>query len=84
MHKRMSILSLGLALTVLGACGGDDETITDTQELEGGGGGGTMMREGPEGCYLVAEMRCDCELEEADCTDEDIHVWTEGCSSCED
>jgi hypothetical protein len=38
-------------------------------------------REGPEGCYIVANMRCDCELDEASCTP-DIGQWTPGCSSC--
>lgn len=51
-----------------------------------GGSGGTggderPPTEGPEGCYIEAERRCDCDLEEADCS-EDGQIWTDGCASC--
>jgi hypothetical protein len=50
------------------------------------GAGGTEgerppEREGPAGCYIEAEHRCDCELEEAECT-EDGQIWTDGCATC--
>lgn len=53
-----------------------------------GGTGGTgerppETREGPEGCYILAENRCDCDIAEEDCTDEATQQWTEGCRSCE-
>lgn len=35
----------------------------------------------PDGCYIPALMRCDCELTEEACG-EDVGVWTDGCSSC--
>ena len=77
------------ALALLGggllvACGEDDETTTETDDMETTteveqAQPGTRM--GPEGCYIQAEMRCDCDLDEASCT-EDVGVWTPGCSSC--
>lgn len=41
-------------------------------------------REGPAGCYIPAEFRCDCELSEAECSDETTMVWASGCMSCAD
>jgi len=74
------VLRLTLLLPLLAlctACGGDDETETVTEdETEA-----SSEREGPEGCYIIANMRCDCELDEASCTP-DVGQWTPGCSSC--
>jgi hypothetical protein len=47
----------------------------------GGSEGGRPPTEGPEGCYIEAERRCDCELEEDACS-EDGQIWTDGCASC--
>jgi hypothetical protein len=53
-----------------------------------GGSGGTggeerpPPREGPVGCYIEADRMCDCEIEEADCSEDDGQIWTEGCASC--
>jgi hypothetical protein len=82
-------LRTATALALLGggllmACSEDDETTTETDdtdtrtEVEQAQPG---TRTGPEGCYIQAEMRCDCDLDEAGCT-EDVGVWTPGCSSC--
>jgi hypothetical protein len=68
-----------LCLALCGACGGDSED--DAAESGGGGGGQPPMREGPEGCYIEANFMCNCDLEEAECT-EDVGIWTEGCMSC--
>jgi hypothetical protein len=35
----------------------------------------------PEGCYIEANRLCDCDLDEAACT-EDVGIWTDGCDSC--
>lgn len=54
------------------ACGGDDDE--DEQVMSG--------RSGPEGCYIEADRRCDCEIEQAACT-EDVGIWVEmGCGTC--
>ena len=65
------ILPLFAILGLCTACSDEDETQTDT----------STEREGPEGCYILANMRCDCELDEASCTP-DIGQWTPGCTSC--
>lgn len=70
-------LRLGLFLPLLigslcGACGGDDDEDDGGEQPE---------VEGPVGCYIEAERRCDCALEEAACT-EDGQIWTDGCASC--
>ncbi len=56
------------------ACGGDsDDEQPEAAEEE---------REGPAGCYIEGERRCDCELEEAACT-EDVGIWVDtGCGTC--
>lgn len=90
-HK-FTIFSV-LVLLLLGSCGGGAVVIDDTQNdqsnengegqgNEGGSESGGAMREGPEGCYIVMEMRCDCDLTEASCSEEGAQVWTDGCSSC--
>lgn len=61
-------------------------SLCDEEPPANGGSGGTSgerppPREGPEGCYIGAEMRCDCEIVEDDCT-EAGQTWTEGCASC--
>lgn len=66
---------LALAGLVHAACGGEDETETQTETRA------SMGREGPEGCYVPGNMRCDCTVVQADCTEE-IGVWTEGCETC--
>jgi hypothetical protein len=54
------------------ACGGDDG---DEEEQ-------VPERPGPPGCYIEAERRCDCELEQAACT-EDVGTWVDmGCGTC--
>ena len=68
-----------LCLALCGACGGDSED--DSVESGGGSGGQSSMREGPEGCYIEANFACNCDLAEAECT-EDIGIWTPGCASC--
>jgi len=72
-------LRLGTILLLLAAsnaaCGDEDETQTQTETQA------SMGREGPEGCYIPADMLCDCDIEEAACT-EDVGVWTAGCESC--
>lgn len=71
-------LRAGLALPLLlsalcAACGGDTEEAEDPAEGE---------REGPAGCYIGAEQRCDCDLEESECT-EGVGTWVPmGCASC--
>jgi len=76
-------LLLTLASLALSACGGDTEKAqterTETQQEMP-----TQrppMREGPDGCYIPARTKCDCAIQEADCT-EDVGVWTPGCASC--
>lgn len=74
------LLRAGMLLPLLvgalcAGCGGD----SDDGE---GDGNEAPVREGPAGCYVGAEMRCDCEIEEASCT-EDGQTWVEdGCASC--
>jgi len=71
---KLVIASLFLAVM---ACGGDSEEAEEEPMQE------TMMeREGPEGCYIIARMMCDCALTEAQCTGAD-KTWTPGCMSCE-
>jgi len=65
------------------ACGGDEARIlqaegepeTQTEEQR------PPPREGLEGCYIPQRQMCDCEIVEADCS-EDVGVWTDGCASC--
>jgi hypothetical protein len=70
---------LGLLLPLLvgalcAGCGGDDDVEDD--------GGGPPGGEGPAGCYIGPEMRCDCEIEQTSCTEEG-QTWVEdGCTSC--
>lgn len=77
--KSFRPLRLGTILLLLAAgnaaCGDEDETQTQTETQA------SMGREGPEGCYIPADMLCDCDIEEAACT-EDVGVWTPGCESC--
>jgi hypothetical protein len=61
-------------------------SLCDEEPPANGGSGGTAgdqrpQTEGPEGCYIEAERRCDCEVEEDDCS-EDGQIWTDGCASC--
>ena len=74
------LMRLGTLCLVLAAgnaaCGDEDETETQTETQA------SMGREGPEGCYIPADMLCDCDIEEVACT-EDVGVWTAGCESCE-
>jgi hypothetical protein len=73
----VSLVRLALILTALcvggAACGDEDEDTADA----------TTEREGPEGCYIPGNMLCDCDLDEAGCT-EDVGVWTTGCDTCAD
>ncbi|HTV17575.1 MAG TPA: hypothetical protein VMG12_02865 [Polyangiaceae bacterium] len=58
------------------ACGGDD----DEDEARDPAGGERM---GPAGCYIIAEMRCDCAIEEAECSEEGVQTWVDmGCATC--
>jgi hypothetical protein len=56
------------------ACGGDsDDDEPAAAEVE---------REGPAGCYIEGERRCDCDLERDACT-EDVGIWVDtGCGTC--
>jgi len=68
-----SLLPLSFAL--LSACGGDDDDERQVMPSEG-------ERTGAAGCYIPTEFRCDCELDQAACTD-DVGMWVEmGCGSC--
>lgn len=60
-----------------------DEENAPANGGSGGSGGEERPppREGPEGCYISAARMCDCDIEEADCTEEG-QTWTEGCASC--
>lgn len=71
---RAGLLLPSFLAALSAACGGDSAgEEPDAVEPE---------REGPAGCYIEGERRCDCELEEAACT-EDVGVWVDtGCSSC--
>jgi hypothetical protein len=80
--RRCLVLPLCTALCV--GCGGDsaDEGAGEGEgasESEAEGQPATL--EGPEGCYIAANFMCDCELDEAACT-EDVGIWTDGCQSC--
>ena len=79
MSKILALCLAGLVAPCF-ACGSDEATIEDdTEEM----GGGNPMREGPAGCYIGAEMRCDCEVEEGDCGDDNGGTWVpDGCASC--
>jgi len=67
------------------ACGGDDarlvppesedEPQTEVEQQR------PPPREGPEGCYIPERTMCNCEIVEADCS-EDVGIWTDGCASC--
>jgi len=68
-------LRLGLFLPLLVgslcvACGGDDDE------------GEQPESDGPAGCYIGPEMRCDCEIQETSCTEEGQTWVEEGCASC--
>jgi hypothetical protein len=73
-----------LGFLVLSACGEDDTAPPEMQMqmLQGSDMRPESTREGPVGCYIEAQRRCDCEIEEADCTQEG-QIWTEGCASCQ-
>jgi hypothetical protein len=78
-----SLLMLALAGAVFG-CGDEEETVQQTEMQEQPSqseGERPPPREGPEGCYIPAQTRCDCAILEADCTEE-VGVWTTGCASC--
>jgi hypothetical protein len=55
----------------------------EVQPASGSGGSesGRPPTEGPEGCYIEADRRCDCDLEEDACMGEG-QIWTDGCASC--
>ncbi len=85
--KLLRPLTLALSLSATHGCGGDEETTFESDDAQprpaGGDEGGNPMREGPAGCYIGAEMRCDCSIEEADCSDDQGGTWVaEGCASC--
>lgn len=72
-----------LALALACACG-DEATVqqVEMEQLENQPEGERPPpREGPEGCYLPEQRRCDCAVAELDCT-EDVGTWTDGCASC--
>lgn len=57
------------------ACGGEDDDVVEVHQQQ------QPERMGPAGCYLEAERRCDCELDEAACGD--VGTWVAmGCASC--
>jgi hypothetical protein len=68
-------LVLPLFLAALSAaCGGDSDDVEQAAPEE--------ERAGPAGCYIEGERRCDCEIEEAACT-EDVGIWVDmGCATC--
>jgi hypothetical protein len=81
MSKRMAAL---LMAAWCGACSGEDTTVTATMaEMPDE----TTMGDQPAGCYIIMEMMCDCDLEEAECAEEGVMVWVpagpRGCGSCE-
>ena len=81
--RAASLLILALAAVVF-ACGDEEEVVqqTEMEQLEAQPEGERPPpREGPEGCYIPAQTRCDCAILEADCS-EDVGVWTTGCASC--
>lgn len=67
--------------TCEGSLCGQETPPSGTGGSAGAEGERPPEREGPEGCYIEAEHRCDCELEEAACT-EDVGIWTDGCATC--
>jgi len=79
MSKRMAaLLMAGWCM----ACGGeDDDPETTTMQEEA-----RPTQDGPAGCYVIMQMKCDCDLEEAECTDPAAMVWVpagpRGCASC--
>lgn len=65
---------------LVAGCGGESEAEAPEQvQTEGEA---RPEREGPEGCYIGAEMRCDCARTESECGGAVGGVWTEGCASC--
>lgn len=69
------LLSLFLA-ALSSACGGESDEVEQQAPQQ------EQEREGPAGCYIEGERRCDCELEEAACT-EDVGIWVDmGCGTC--
>ena len=77
MTKRV-IVSLLLAVM---ACGGDSEDAEEPmQEMDMLEGDGERM--GPVGCYIAAQMMCDCALTEAMCSEAAGMFWVPGCMSC--
>lgn len=70
--SRVWLLLPAVFAALSAGCGGKE----DDDELPA-----PMERTGPAGCYIEAERRCDCELEQTACTD--VGIWVEmGCSSC--
>jgi hypothetical protein len=60
------------------ACGGDSDDVEQAAPREEE----EEERSGPAGCYIEGERRCDCEIEEAACT-EDVGIWVDmGCATC--
>lgn len=84
--KWMTRLLLVAALChPLAACNSDDDDTTTDATMDASDGSDDMQgppREGPPGCYIPSMRMCDCDIAEADCS-EDVGVWTEGCASCE-
>jgi hypothetical protein len=80
---RVAPLLLALTCAVV-ACGDEAETVQQPemeQQESQPESERPPPREGPEGCYIGAQMRCNCDLVEEDCTEE-VGVWTMGCASC--
>jgi hypothetical protein len=80
---RCLVLSSSTALWL--GCGGDSANDDDANQSEdtreSEGEGRPQMGEGPEGCYIEANFMCDCDLDEAACS-EDVGIWTDGCATC--
>lgn len=80
--RAQGLLPLALA-GLLGACGdeADVQQVEMEQQQSQPEGERPPPREGPDGCYIPAQTRCDCAIVEADCT-EDVGIWADGCASC--
>lgn len=73
----MTKLVIGGLLLAMLACGGDSDEGEEPMQMQ------MQVREGPVGCYIAAEMMCDCELAEEECIEAAGMFWTPGCMSCE-
>lgn len=81
--RAVPLLALA-AFCAVSACADEEATVQQTemqQQPSETEGQRPPEREGPDGCYLPEQQKCDCEIVEVDCT-EDVGIWTTGCASC--